>query len=86
VSDRESVVKENQTQHEEKNSQEAKITEKKEIEKKSNREEEEEKKKKEEKNLIFDVEVSSSSIKLKSVDKIEKCYVFETKSEKEFVA
>jgi sortase (surface protein transpeptidase) len=78
-------VKENQTSHEEKKSQKAKIIKKKEIEKESDREEEEEKKK-EKKNLIFDVEVSSSSVKLKSVDKIEKCYVFETKNEKEFVA
>ncbi len=86
VNDRESVVKENQTSHEEKKSQEAKTIEEKEIEKESDREEEKEEKKKEKKNLIFDVEVSSSSVKLKSVDKTEKCYVFETKNEKEFVA
>jgi glutamate synthase domain-containing protein 3 len=47
VNDRESVIKENQTSHKEKNSQDAKIIEEKEIEKENDREEEEEEKKKE---------------------------------------
>jgi hypothetical protein len=44
------------------------------------------KEKKRKKNFIFHVEVSSSLIKLKLVNKIEKCYVFETKNDKKFVA
>ncbi len=52
VSDRESVMKENQRSHEEKHSQEAKIIEEKEIEKESDREEEEKEKKKKRKSHI----------------------------------
>ncbi len=44
------------------------------------------KKKKKKENLIFDFEVSSLSMKLKSIDKTKKFYVFKTKNEKEFVA